>query len=181
MPIFPRTTLGTIAGAVYTGLVLYAAFRDLRTRLIPNRIVLVLTVCGFGFSIATAPLLSGLMRGGGGLMTGLLCWLPFYMVGWVGAGDVKLFSASGVWLGATRTMEAAVVAAIAGAALALTYVVWNYGLRRAIETAWFAASAPATLAGSADSGQSSRSLPYGVALAAGALVGAWMPDLLSRR
>jgi prepilin peptidase CpaA len=181
MPIFPRTTLGMIAGAIYTGILLYAALGDLRSRRIPNRMVLVLAMGGFGFSVGMAPLLSGALRASGGLVTGLVCWLPFYMLGWVGAGDVKLFAASGSWLGATRTIEAAVVAAIVGAVLALTYVVWNHGLRRAIETAWLAAAAPAVLASSANSGRSSRSLPYGVALAAGALVAAWMPDVLLRR
>ena len=183
MPIFPRTIFGMIAGAVYTGLLLYAAFKDWRSRLIPNRIVLGLAIGGLGFSIVSAPLLTGVLRGSGGLVTGLVCWLPFYMLGWVGAGDVKLFAASGSWMGAFRTIEAGVAAAIVGAVLALTYVVWRYGVRRAIETVWLAAAAPAILANSSDSGRSrsSRSLPYGVALAAGALIAAWMPGVLLGR
>lgn len=183
MPIFPRTIFGMIAGAVYTGLLLYAAFKDWRSRRIPNRIVLGLAVCGLVFSIVSAPLLSGLLGWSGGLVTGLICWLPFYMLGWVGAGDVKLFAASGSWLGAFRTLEAGAAAALLGAVLALTYVVWSYGVRRAIETVWLAATAPTILANSSDSGQarSSRSLPYGVALAAGALVAAWIPGVLLGR
>jgi prepilin peptidase CpaA len=102
------------------------------------------------------------------------------MLGWLGAGDVKLFTASGCWMGGARTLEAAVVAAFAGAVLGLSWVVWNYGLRRAIETVWLATTAPGMLANSTDSSRSGRSLPYGVALAIGALIGAWMPAISLR-
>jgi prepilin peptidase CpaA len=178
MPIFPGTTLGRIAGALYTVLLVYAAVGDLRTRRIPNYLVLVLGFAGFGFSVLHAPPLEGAMRGVGGLVTGLILWLPFYVLGWLGAGDVKLFAAAGIWLGPARTLEAAVIAALAGALLALVWMVWNHGLKRVVETLWLATAAPNVLATSADSGRSNRSLPYGVALVLGALVAAWLPEIL---
>lgn len=180
MPIFPGTTLGKIAGAVYTLLLVYAAVTDLKTRRIPNYVVLVLGIAGFGFSVLHAPPLEGAMRGVGGLVTGLVLWLPFYMMGWLGAGDVKLFAASGVWLGPGRTLEGAVIAALAGALLAVGWMAWNHGLKRVVETVWLATVAPTVLATSAESGRSSRSLPYGVALVVGALVAAWMPEILPK-
>jgi prepilin peptidase CpaA len=178
MPIFPGTTLGMIAGGVYTVLLVYAAVGDLRTRRIPNYLVLVLGIAGLAFSVLHAPPVEGAMRGVGGLVTGLVLWLPFYLLGWLGAGDVKLFAASGVWLGPARTLEGAVIAALAGALLAAVWMAWNHGFRRVVETVWLATAAPSMLATSADSGRSSRSLPYGVALVVGALVAAWMPEIL---
>jgi prepilin peptidase CpaA len=178
MPIFPGTTLGRVAGAVYTLLLVYAAVGDLRSRRIPNNLVLVLGVAGLAFSVLHAPPLEGAMRGVGGLITALVVWLPFYMMGWVGAGDVKLFAASGAWLGPARTLEAAAISAVTGALLALVWMLWNHGLKRVVETVWLATAAPAVLASSADSGRSSRSLPYGVALVVGSLVAAWVPEIL---
>jgi prepilin peptidase CpaA len=178
MPIFPGTTLGRIAGVAYTLLLVYAAVGDLRTRRIPNYLVLVLGMAGLAFSVLHASPVEGAMRGAGGLVVGLVLWLPFYLLGWLGAGDVKLFAAAGSWLGPVRTLEGAVIAGLAGAILALAWIAWNHGLRRAVETVWLASAAPTVLATSGDSGRSSRSLPYGVALVVGALVAAWMPEIL---
>jgi Flp pilus assembly protein protease CpaA len=75
-------------------------------------------------------------------------------------------------------LEAAVISAVAGALLALVWMLWNHGMKRVAETVWLATAAPAVLASSADSGRSSRSLPYGVALVVGALVAAWVPEIL---
>ncbi len=180
MPVFSGTPFGWIAGAVYALLLLLAAIGDLRTRRIPNRLVLVLAVAGLGFSVLHASLAEGALRGGGGMAVGLTCWLPFYILGWLGAGDVKLFSAAGSWLGPARTLEGAVIAAVVGAMLAFVWVVWNHGAKRAIETVWLATAAPTVLARSADSAGSARSLPYGVALAIGALAGAWTPAVWLR-
>lgn len=170
-----------IASAVYTLLLVYAAVGDLRTRRIPNNLVLVLGIAGLGFSVLHASPLEGALRGAGGMLTGLAIWIPFYLFGWLGAGDVKLFAASGIWLWPARTVEAAVIAAVAGAVLSLLWMIWNHGLKRVVETIWLATAAPAVLATSTDSGRSGgRSLPYGVALAVGALAAAWMPEILPK-
>lgn len=177
MPVFSGTPFGVVAGTTYTVLLLVAALSDLRTRRIPNTLVVVLAVTGLGFSVLHAPLAEGALRGGGGLALGLVLWLPFYVLGWLGAGDVKMFAAAGSWLGPARTLESAAIAALVGAVLAVVWIVRNHGAKRAIETVWLATAAPAVLAASTASARSARSLPYGVALAVGALIGAWTPEV----
>lgn len=177
--MFPDSRYGLIAGAVYSALLVWAAVGDVIWRRIPNWLVAAVIVCGFVYALAFMPWNVALGSSVPGFLTGLGLWLPFYVLGWVGAGDVKLFAAAGVWMGPLRTIEGAGIAALAGGLLAVVWMIWSYGVRRAADSLWVAAVLPAALAESgARSAQSRRTLPYGVALAAGALVAAWMPRLL---
>ena len=166
------------AAVVYTLLVLAAAVGDIRTRRIPNRLVLVLAVMGLAASVLAAPVIPGLMRGTGGLFTGFACWLPFYALGWIGAGDVKLFAAAASWLGPLNALEGALIAAASGAVLALIWMLWSYGAKNVASTLAIAAARPTTLAPASNAVAIKKTLPYGVALAFGAIVAAWMPGLL---
>lgn len=173
-------TAGLIAGAVYTLLLLIGAFWDFRTRRIPNRLVVVLALLGFGYAIVVTPALPGAFRSVGGLFTGLACWLPFYALGWLGAGDVKMFAAAGAWLGPLRTIEGSLVAAVAGAVLAVIWMVASYGARDTATTLAIATSRPSILGPGNTTIEKRKTLPYGVALALGALVAGWWPGLLFR-
>ena len=172
--------LGLIAGLIYTLLLLAAAAGDIRARRIPNRLVLVLLLSGLGFSVSIAPVIPGAIQGFGGMLTGFACWLPFYAMGWLGAGDVKLFAAAGSWLGPLHALEGSLIAAVSGALLALAWMVWTKGAGNVATTLAIAAARPATLAPGAHTSAvvSNKVLPYGVALAIGALAAAWMPGLL---
>jgi prepilin peptidase CpaA len=155
-----------------------AAFRDVQTRRIPNRVVLAIAVLGLIYSGMMPPSLSGALRGVAGLATGLACWLPFYALGWLGAGDVKLFAAAGAWLGPMRAVEGSLIAALLGAILALLWMLKSRGMKRAVETLGIAVTIPRILAEAPSTADRVRSLPYGVAMAAGALAAAWVPGLL---
>lgn len=170
--------LGVASGAVFTGLILYAAWQDVRSRRIPNRTVVWLALLGAVYSVAVDPAAGTLLRVLGGFATGLACWLPFYALGWLGAGDVKLFAAAGAWLGPVRTFEGALIGALAGAVLAVGWMVWSYGLKRTATTLSVATAAPAILAPDGRHIDRRRTLPYGVALAVGALAAAWLPRTL---
>jgi prepilin peptidase CpaA len=94
----------------------------------------------------------------------------------VGAGDVKLAAAIGVWLGPAGVLEASVLAALAGGViavgvlarrgrlgrLALSLALWVGALRHGHVTKPLASD-------------TTDVLPYGVALAAGALLVGWLP------
>jgi len=55
---------------------------------------------GIIVTVATAPRISvGLLASLGGLVVGLLIWLPSWLFKLLGAGDVKMFAAAGAWLG----------------------------------------------------------------------------------
>ena len=112
------------------------------------------------------------------MLAGLACWLPFYALGWLGAGDVKLYAAAGAWLGPERAAEGALIGALFGALLSLVWMARSHGMKGTVETLGLAAATPAVLAPS--EGASKRStLPYGVAIAFGAIWAGWMPQILN--
>jgi prepilin peptidase CpaA len=117
-----------------------------------------------------------LVQGGGGIIAGLALWLPFYVMGWLGAGDVKLYAAAGAWLGPARAVEGALVGALFGAVLAVVYMLKSQGIKQTAETLGMAAATPEMLARPSGTGKRSV-LPYGVAIAFGALWAAWMPRM----
>jgi prepilin peptidase CpaA len=164
---------------VFTAILAVAAVQDIRTRRIPNSIVVLLAILGVAFCVTKAGLLDGLAASGEGMLVGLACWLPFYVLGWLGAGDVKLYAAAGAWLGPRTALEGAFIGALAGAVLALLWMVKAYGVRRTGETLGLASSTPRILSPRQDRSGSSR-LPYGVAIAAGAICAGWVPGILFR-
>ncbi|MEO8578416.1 MAG: prepilin peptidase [Gemmatimonadales bacterium] len=172
--------MATLGGIVFTGILVVAAVGDLRTRRIPNRLVAVLAVLGMIFSIAQEPSVWGLIRGSEGLIVGLACWLPFYALGWLGAGDVKLFGAAGAWLGPLQALEGALIGALAGAVLSLIWMLKSRGVRDTAVTLGMAASSPGLLAPSTQEPARRSTMPYGIALAFGAICGGWLPGLLFR-
>ena len=178
MRLFAATPGGLAAGFVYTAILVLGAIGDVRSRRIPNRLVAVLAVSGLAFSVMQRPALAGALHGIEGLLVGLACWLPFYALGWLGAGDVKLFAAAGAWLGPMGSLQGAFIGALAGAVLAVLWMIRSQGFRSAVQTLGMAADSPGVLtpAGS-DKGRST--LPYGVAIAFGAICAAWLPKLLA--
>lgn len=176
--MFASTPVGILEGMVFSSLLVLAAIGDIRTRRIPNMLVMILAVLGIAYSATNPVSVAGAARGLEGLATGFACWLPFYLFGWLGAGDVKLFAAAGAWLGPARAVEGSLLAALIGAVLALMWMLRSRGLRNAVETLGIAATLPGVLAEPHSSSGELRSLPYGVAMAAGAICVAWLPGLL---
>ena len=170
-------------GIAFTVLMGVAAASDIRHRRIPNSIVVLIFSLGALFltmCIGVRPGAIQLLEGGG---TGLLVWLPLWIVGKMGAGDVKFFAASAAWLGPRLALDASLTSALLGGVLAL---VWMF--RRAVEArgeievphqiASCAAVGPRTSDGRQDAEISRITLPYGVAMAAGLTVTAWYPHLI---
>jgi len=120
-------------GAVLLVLLTAACVSDLRTRRIPNLLVVATAVTGTAIAVLTKPVIPGLMQAGGGLGTGLVIWLPFYALGMLGAGDVKLFAAAGALLGPATTVRAFFFTAIAGGVLALIVARRRRLLRATVE------------------------------------------------
>ena len=166
---------GRIAVAVFASLMVAGCVSDLRTRRIPNVLVACIAVGGVVYSLVEAPSRVGLIRAASGLGIGLLVWLPFYLVRAIGAGDVKFFAAASAWLGVRSTLQAAAVTALVGAVLALVWMVRTDGWRHVITRA--ALSLHQTLSPAADRGLTAppRPLPYGVAMAVGLAIAAWLP------
>lgn len=168
-------------GAVFTLLLAVGCISDLRSRKIPNELVLAILVSGWLFALATGPdAWRALGLSLAGTAVGFAIWIGFYLLGVIGAGDVKFFAAAGAWLGPGATWRAALIAAIAGGVLAVAFLIMEGRLGEVLRRAAIAASS-GTLATVPEQtivpGAKHRPLPYGVALAIGALVAAWVPQL----
>ena len=169
------------AGAIYTVLLVVACVTDVRWRRIPNALVLVLALTGVVFSTVTEPWGQGLVRGFGGLLVGFAIWIVFHVAGGMGAGDVKLFAAASAWLGPTGAWQASLVAALAGGVLSLGALVWQRRTREGVQRVAMSLSmlSLAPLGKVAPDQHRKAYLPYGVALACGALLVAWIPGSLN--
>lgn len=108
---------------------LQVAISDLTARRVSNRALLaVLSMVVFArlFANGTAPSVADCVLGG---IVGLAVLLPFHLVGWMGAGDVKLFSTIGFLLGAKALLPIWVCASLAAGGHALLVVAWPLAVR----------------------------------------------------
>jgi len=125
-------SVGDIA-AVAVGLV--ACITDYRSRRIPNWLT---------FGAATAATVFGGVVNGlpgvglalGGLVVGCLLFLPWFLLGGMGAGDVKLLAALGAWLGPPLALWTALYAGIAGGIFALAVMVATRHLKEPLTNLW---------------------------------------------
>jgi len=179
-PLFAGSLFRLVAGGVFSVLLVAACVTDLRSRRIPNLLVLALAVPGFAYSVSLDPWLPGLGRAIGGLALGFAIWIAFYAMGAIGAGDVKLFAAAGAWLGPAATWRAALVAAAIGGVLAVAALVRERRTREGFEKVMVSVSTRSIAPLTPDPAvPRARQLPYGVALACGALIVAWIPGILA--
>lgn len=169
-PLFVGSAFRMASGVVLFALLCVASAFDIRTRKIPNWLVVLVAVLGLGFSYATAPGFHGLVAGILALLVGLAIWLPSWLFRWLGAGDVKLFAAASAWLGVRGALEAAIFGALCGGILAFVWIFrYRGGALRMLNRHAARTDRPAASA-----------LPYTVALAAGTEIAAWFPHLLFR-
>lgn len=100
-----------------------AAIIDIRSRRIPNLLTLAGIIIGFGINIFLTGF-SGSAEAGIGLLMAFGISLPLWLMGWVGAGDVKLVSAVGAIVGMALVLPVLAGVAIAGGVFALMYVIF---------------------------------------------------------
>lgn len=154
-----------------------ACLTDLRVRRIPNWLTFT--------SAAMAVAAHGLWPGGhgalsavAGLAVGLAAFFPFFALGGLGAGDVKLMAALGAWLGWHDAMWTAIYGSVAGGVFALVlgfargYLGTAFlNLKGILTTWWLLGVRPIpehTLAGSR-----SLRLPYALPIFTGLVVTLW--------
>jgi prepilin peptidase CpaA len=146
---------------IFPALVVVAALKDVTSYTIPNWISLAL-IAAFapvalvsGASLATL----GLCLASG--LVALLVGMGMFAAGWIGGGDAKLFAASVLWLGWPAALPFMLVTGMAGGALTLGLL--------SLRSGWFEpvlAGGPAWLR---KLGAQGGDIPYGVAIAVGAL------------
>jgi prepilin peptidase CpaA len=112
-----------------------AAGCDLKTRRIPNSLtfgapLIALAVNGYlaGWQAVGLSIL--------GWVVGLVLFFPFYALGGLGAGDVKLLAALGAFVGPVTAIWVALFTSIAGGAMALFVALYSGYLRTAFVNLW---------------------------------------------
>jgi len=156
--------------------VLLASWIDYAKRKVPNWLNASLIVIGL--------IVQAVFHGTQGVTSGVLGMLvgfgvlivPWLMHG-MGAGDVKLMAAIGVWFGPWMTLVSFAVGAILGGAAAVVMIVSSGRLHHALgnlNIIWIKMQSRDTLFGEFGSaksfGETSQLLPYGVPLTAGSLL-----------
>ncbi len=114
----------SILGLLALLLGLQVTISDLAARRVSNRalavtLMLVLVVQLTG--TATPVSLASCLLGG---VLGLCVLLPFHAIGWMGAGDVKLFATIGFVLGAQALLPIWTIASLAAGSHALFVILW---------------------------------------------------------
>lgn len=154
--------------------VVAAAVFDVRTRRVPNALTLTATVAGMICSTVGAGW-SGLATSASGFVVGLALFMPFFVLGGMGGGDVKLLAAVGAWLGPIGVFWAACWSAIAGGVAAVLISLWTGYLGTALRNLTAAVAVWRTVGPSPipdltlASGRGPR-LAYAVPIAVGALL-----------
>ena len=179
--MFTGSFVHLVGGAVFTTLLVIGCITDLRSRKIPNELVLAILVSGWLFALVSTPdTWRALGMSLAGTAVGFGIWIAFYVIGVIGAGDVKFFAAAGAWLGPGATARAAIIAAIVGGVLAIAFLIMERRLGEVLRRAAVAASSGSLVRTPEQTivpEAKHRPLPYGVALAIGSLVAAWVPQL----
>lgn len=166
--------------ALLLSLVSVAAWFDIKSRRIPNWLVLVGLIASFIFQTLfnSSGSFSGFKAWGLGLLVGFGLFLPLYLLRSMGAGDVKLMAMVGAFIGPMAALEVVLTTLIVGGVLALAVALWSGSLRQTLGNVKFmltqtmlktlpggmqieATEAPVASAGN---------LPYAVAIAAGTLI-----------
>ena len=107
-----------------SAILILAAWIDGKELKVPNWITFPMVLSGLIYSVCVGGW-GGVGTGLAGMATGLLCLLPLYAVGGMGAGDVKLMAGIGAWLGWQITLEAFCVSVVVGAIMAVCMVLFR--------------------------------------------------------
>jgi prepilin peptidase CpaA len=119
----------SVIGALALGIA--ACISDIRTRRIPNTLTFGASAVAAAFFLATDGI-TGLGMSVAGWCVGFALFVPFFLLGGMGAGDVKLLAAFGAWLGPWLVAWAAAFGGIAGGVLAVFVAAGHGYLRQAI-------------------------------------------------
>jgi prepilin peptidase CpaA len=154
-----------------------ACVTDLRARRIPNWLTFGSTAVALGVHVMLDGW-AGAQYAGAGWIVGTLLFLPMFLLGGMGGGDVKLLAAFGAWLGPGDVLWLAAYASIAGGligiAVALRHRYFNTMLRnlQTLLRFWWLAGPRPLPSLTLERGSGPR-LAYAVPMFVGALVTLW--------
>jgi prepilin peptidase CpaA len=101
-----------------------ATFTDLRSRRIPNWLVIPFLIVGIGVSVWLHGW-PGIAHSLAGFGLGALIFGVFFVMGGMGMGDVKLCAAIGAWVGPSQLMIALVITGLVGGVMAVGWAAFR--------------------------------------------------------
>jgi prepilin peptidase CpaA len=151
-----------------------ATFTDLRSRRIPNWLVLPFLVAGFAVS-GWQHGWQGLLQSVEGAALALLIYGFLFWMGGMGAGDVKLCIAIGAWIGPSQLFIALVITGMAGGIMVVCWAAFGGFLKELFSGASSLAFGWKERGGLRDpamalSNPIRRKMPYAPAIAIGTLI-----------
>ena len=123
----------SIIGALIVALVAVAC--DLRMRRIPNLLTFGGALAAIGYAVAVGGF-AGFESAAGGWLLGAALFFPFFALGGMGAGDVKLLAALGAWVGPNDAVWLAMFAAMAGGVMGFIVALGRGYLSTAFRNLW---------------------------------------------
>lgn len=146
-----------------------ATFTDVRSRRIPNWLVLPFLVSGVavsGWMYGWHGVVQSLEGGGLGLLLyGILFWM-----GGMGAGDVKLCAAIGAWIGPSQLLIAVIFTGLIGGLMALAWAAKKGFMKELFQHASDLAFISKARGEAVLSNPLRRKMPYAPAIAIGTLI-----------
>jgi prepilin peptidase CpaA len=107
---------------VFPALMAFAASSDLFTMTISNRVTLALVGGFFAMALISDMSASDMLAHAGAAATVLAVTFVFFARGWIGGGDAKLAAATALWLGFDHLVIYLLYASIFGGALTLATI-----------------------------------------------------------
>ena len=142
-----------VIAAIWGVTLVAAAVSDMRSFRISNvfpAILILLFITAYGLSGFSSALWQNLLH----FLLALGVGMGLFGRGWIGGGDAKLYAAVALWFGWTGAVTLIFLTGLAGAVLAIAFVAARMlGLRKNVP-------------------KEDRRIPYGVAIAAGAILSA---------
>jgi prepilin peptidase CpaA len=118
------TMIFTVENLLLLVVLIIAIITDVRSHRIPNWLILPAIITGLGVNLISAGA-GGLLFGIEGLFLGMGLFVVLYLLGGMGAGDVKLMGAVGSMLGPQMVLLAALFTAVSGGIYALAVIVFH--------------------------------------------------------
>ena len=160
------------------GVAVAASAFDLYSRRIPNALTFGAAAIALVVAAAAGGA-SGLGASLSGLAIGFALWFPIYLLGGIGAGDVKLMAAIGAWLGPGLALYAGLYAGIVGGTLGVSLALAHGCARQTMANVqlllvhWrFAGFTPHAQLNLATA--TGPRLPYAVPILAGTVMALWL-------
>jgi len=155
-----------------------ATLTDLQAARIPNALTVTSGLAGL-LAHAVLPGGAGWATSLGGMAAGLAVFFPFFALGGLGGGDVKLMAALGAWVGWPAVLSLALYTALAGGVVAIGVALAHGYLRQALRNLaalarfWMVAGVRTEPALTLEHGRGPR-LPYALPMFVGLIVTLWL-------